>query len=172
MDTPRKPTIVVGVSGSGASLAALGWAADEARRRRGQLRVIRVRQQEHRASYAPAAGQEGRSLERDFAVSDLADALREVLGPESPDDTEFEVVDGTAERVLVDSSAGADLLVLGSTSGFLAGRSIGPVIRTCLSRAHCPVVVVGPEGSFGPDSRFSDCPARAADHGLHLVPTG
>jgi Universal stress protein family len=45
----------------------------------------------------------------------------------------------------VDASAGADLLVLGSASGRLAGRSAGPVIRTCLSRAHCPLVAVRAE---------------------------
>jgi len=49
------------------------------------------------------------------------------------------------ERALVDSSAAADLLVLGSESGLTAGRSAGPVIRACLSRAYCPVVVISPE---------------------------
>jgi hypothetical protein len=39
--------------------------------------------------------------------------------------------------------------VLGSAAGLVSGRPIGPVIRACLSHAHCPVVVVGPEGPSG-----------------------
>jgi universal stress protein family protein len=54
-----------------------------------------------------------------------------------------EEVDGLAARVLLDRCAGADMLVLG-TSGDVPGavRSAGPVIRACLRRAPCPVVVI------------------------------
>jgi hypothetical protein len=38
----------------------------------------------------------------------------------------------------------------------MAGRSIGPVIAGCLSRAHCPVVVVGPEGPRSRDTGYLD----------------
>ncbi len=52
-------------------------------------------------------------------------------------------MDGLAARVLLDRCAGADMLVLG-TSGDVPGgmRSAGPVIRACLRRAPCPVVVI------------------------------
>jgi len=77
-----------------------------------------------------------------------------------------------AERVLVDLSAGADLLVLGSASGLTDGRSIGPVIRGCLSRAHCPVVVVGPEGPPGSEPDYLDrMTARLRDY-RELLPAG
>ncbi|HTB55114.1 MAG TPA: universal stress protein, partial [Trebonia sp.] len=54
-----------------------------------------------------------------------------------------EVADGLAARVLLESCAGADMLVLG-TAGDMpgAGWSPGPVIRACLRRAPCPVVVI------------------------------
>jgi nucleotide-binding universal stress UspA family protein len=54
-----------------------------------------------------------------------------------------EVANGLAARVLLESCAGADMLVLG-TAGDLpgAGWSAGPVIRACLRRAPCPVVVI------------------------------
>ena len=80
------------------------------------------------------------------AIAGLAAAVRAVLGSEPPDGMTTEVAQGMAERALVEQSLSADLLVLGSASGLMTGRSIGPVIRACLSHAHCPVVVVGPEG--------------------------
>ena len=57
-----------------------------------------------------------------------------------------EVADGLAARVLLESCAGADMLVLG-TAGDMpgAGWSTGPVIRACLRRAPCPVVVISAE---------------------------
>ena len=76
-----------------------------------------------------------------------------------------EVTEGNPERALVDSSAGADLLVLGAASGQLASRSLGPVVRTCLSRAHCPVVVVGPEGQGLPGRDSASLASLAADTG-------
>jgi nucleotide-binding universal stress UspA family protein len=54
-----------------------------------------------------------------------------------------EVADGLAARVLLDRCAGADMLILGTVSDVPgASRSAGPVIRACLRRAPCPVVVI------------------------------
>lgn len=151
MEVLPKPVIVVGVSGSRASTRALRWAADEADRCHGRLAAVLVWSRPHQASYAPSSRPGAGDL-RSRAEHELAVTLRAVLGPQPRRLVTAEVVEGTAEQVLVDRSAGADLLVLGSASGVLARRSfpaaqvIGPVIRTCLARAHCPVVVVGPEG--------------------------
>jgi len=140
-----KPVIVVGVSGSHASEAALRWAAAEADRVGAQLRVVQAWEPEQRAYYAhPAAPDEAR-FARERAGRSLACSMRAMLGPEPRPETFTAVVEGPAERALVDQASGADLLVLGSESGILAGRSIGPVIRACLSRASCPVVVVSPQ---------------------------
>ena len=58
------PVIVVGVSGSAASAGALRWAADEADRRHGRLRVFCVWQAESHAFYAhPAGGPEAAALQ-------------------------------------------------------------------------------------------------------------
>jgi nucleotide-binding universal stress UspA family protein len=142
----NSPAVVVGVSGSAASADALRWAADEADRRHDMLRVVRSWSAEPRAFYAhPAGGPQAAALQHCQASEGLAATLRAVLGSRRRDNVSSEVVEGITERVLVDQSAGADLLVLGSASGMMAGRSIGPVIRGCLSRAHCPVVVVGPK---------------------------
>ena len=147
MENPASnPVIVAGVSGSPASARALRWAANEARRCHGRLKVVLARRVQQRAYYAPTPAEEEVAARQQRARDGLAATVRAVLGPELAAEVTTEVTEGNPERALVDSSAGADLLVLGAASGQLAGRSLGPVVRTCLSRAHCPVVVVGPEG--------------------------
>ncbi|HXW44636.1 MAG TPA: universal stress protein [Streptosporangiaceae bacterium] len=140
-----RPVIVVGVTGSPASAAALRWAADEACRRSAWLRVVRVWSLEPRASYAAPVSTPDRRQRQEHEQHDLAATMNALFGPVLPGSVIADVREGMAERVLVDASAGADLLVLGSASGRFAGRSAGPVIRTCLSRAHCPLVVVSAE---------------------------
>jgi nucleotide-binding universal stress UspA family protein len=142
----RRPIIVVGVSGSRASAAALRWAADEALRRHGQLRVVLVWSPQHRAAYAPPLQVPDEQQQMLHARGLLAATMQAVLGVAPRDEVMIEIAEGTPERVLADRSAGADLLVLGSASAHaMAGHALGPVIRTCLSHARCPVVIVGPE---------------------------
>jgi hypothetical protein len=70
--------------------------------------------------------------------------MRAEFGPAVPDGVTSELAVGVPERVLADRSVDADLLVLGVTSpAWLAGRSAGPVVRACLARARCLVVVIG-----------------------------
>lgn len=166
------PVVVVGVSGSTASADALRWAADEADRRHDILRVVRSWSAEPRAYYAhPADGPQAAALQRQ--ASDGLDAtVRAVLGSQPRDNVTTEVVEGMAERVLVQKSSGADLLVLGSASGLTAGRSIGPVIRGCLSRAHCPVVVVCPEGPPSRDPDYLDFGTAGLRDYRELLPAG
>jgi nucleotide-binding universal stress UspA family protein len=54
-----------------------------------------------------------------------------------------EVVEGLPARVLLERCADADMLVLGTAVDTTdALRSPGPVIRACVRRAPCPVVVI------------------------------
>jgi nucleotide-binding universal stress UspA family protein len=141
MNTRKRPTILVGVSGSPASAAALRWADEEAQRRHSQLRIVLIWHPEQRAFYArPSRGNEP-GEDQEQAQRSLTETVRAVLGHGLQSDATAEVMEGIAERELVAASAAADLLVLGSGSG----GSIGPVVRTCLTHAHCPVVVVTPE---------------------------
>ena len=142
VDEQRKPTILVGVSGSPASAAALRWAEDEAERRHGELKILLIWQPEPRASYARPPARDDSHAGSERARKEVADTVRAVLGPSPLYHTTTVVVEGRAELELIAESAAADLLVLGSGSGI----SIGPVVRTCLSHAHCPVVVVSPPG--------------------------
>ncbi len=157
MDNPAtSPVIVAGVSGSPASARALQWAADEARRRHGRLKVVLAWRNQPRARYAPSLAPQDLVARQQRASDGLAATVRAVLGPELAAEVATEVTEGNPERALVDSSAGADLLVLGTASGQPGGRSLGPVVRTCLSRAHCPVVVVGLQGQGLPGRDTGD----------------
>jgi nucleotide-binding universal stress UspA family protein len=145
MTNDRQQLIVVGVNGSPASGAALGWAAEEARLRGARLHVVRVWDPaRHAAPYAAIGATPTGEEERAAARDGLAAAMRAEFGPVAPGGVTAELAEGVAERVLVDRSAVADLLVLGVTNpAWLAGRFAGPVVRACLARARCPVVIIG-----------------------------
>jgi nucleotide-binding universal stress UspA family protein len=155
---------------------AAGSSAQPCRSARGagHLRVVLAWRTEPRAFSTPSLAPQELAGRQQRVRDRLAATVRAVLGPERAAEVTTEVTEGSPERALVDSSAGADLLVLGAASGQLAGRSIGPVVRTCLSRAHCPVVVVGPEG-WGLPGRDSASPANLvadAGDGWKLVAAG
>jgi nucleotide-binding universal stress UspA family protein len=157
-----KPFLVVGVSDSVASKAALRWADSEARRRGARLLVVRAWEPLQIAHYAPHAQHEDLAHERRAITAELASTLFATFGAKLPAFLFTEVLEGPPERVLADESAGADMLILGSTSApTTIGRSVGPVIRSCLSRAHCPVVVIGPEDEAA--VRRHQLAGRAAD---------
>jgi nucleotide-binding universal stress UspA family protein len=152
MNSTGQQTIVVGVSGSSASVTALRWAADEAQRRHALLRVVRSWDPAFRAPYAAVGGLPTADQQRAAASRELAAAMHAAFGPATPDDVVAELAEGLAERTLVERSAAADLLVLGATAPPTpAVGAVGAVVRTCLSRAHCPVVVVGADAASGRD---------------------
>jgi nucleotide-binding universal stress UspA family protein len=141
MSVPAVRRLVVGVDGSVESVAALRWACREASLRDAEVHAVHVREERCRstASYAVPA----MSAADDVSI-DIGDLVRSVQADQAPGvQVRLTEVDGLAARVLLDECAGADMLVLG-TSGDVPGglRSAGPVIRACLRRAPCPVVVI------------------------------
>lgn len=126
--------IIVGVDGSPAAAAALGWAATEARLRGAMLRVVHVvRWNNNGAEFiTPTAEQ---LLEWGHK---LVDDLLAATGVSA----EQLVVPGDASEELVHQSQEADLLVVG-TRGHnpLAGLLLGSVSDHCVRHARCPVVV-------------------------------
>ena len=68
-----------------------------------------------------------------------------MFGPEPPGWVSTRVIEGYPAQVLVDASAGADLLVVGSRglSGF-ADVLLGSVSTYCVHHAHGPVTVIRP----------------------------
>lgn len=145
MSVPAVRRIVVGVDGSAESVAALRWACREALLRGAEVHAVHVREERCHsfASYAvPAPSAEGgEDDEVSVVIDDLVRTVQADLAPGVP--VRVEEADGLAARVLLDRCAGADMLVLGTSGDEPGGlRSAGPVIRACLRRAPCPVVVI------------------------------
>jgi nucleotide-binding universal stress UspA family protein len=138
MSVPAVRRIVVGVDGSAECAAALRWACREASLRGAEVHAVHVREANCHslASYAASTSP--------GAEDDVEEMWRSVLHDQcAAVQVRTEVVEGLAPRVLLERCAGADMLVLGTASDVPgAPRSAGPVIRACLRRAPCPVVVI------------------------------
>ena len=143
--------VLVGVDGSPASVAAVRWAAAEARLRGMRLHVVHVRDAHAvtQAHYAPPGVGQG-TVGHVAEGASLKALIREAVGPDGWPLVQFEVVDGLPVRALLDRAPGAAMLVLGSTRPVgLADAPVGkpraplgPVARDCLRAAPCPVVII------------------------------
>jgi len=137
-------TIVVGVDGSPGSRRALTWAAAEALDHGADLVVLNV--WEH--TLLPPAGSVSVS-ERyvpdpsQRTAEDLRQVITEELGEEPPVFVQPHVKQGRPAKVLIEESANADLLVVGSRGhGGFAGLVLGSVSQHVAAYANCPVTVV------------------------------
>lgn len=179
MSVPAIRRIVVGVDGSAESAAALHWACREAGLRGAEVHAVHVWEAScHAAASYAVPAQASQPQSGDFDVM-----WKSVLPDRVPGvPVRAEVTAGLAARVLLQRCEGADMLVLG-TAGDQAGtaRSAGPVIRACLRRSPCPVVVIssardplagrgdpGPHTS-GPAAAGAS-PGNGAAHGLGVIP--
>ena len=151
-ESPRDKAsrIVVGVDGSQAANAALRWAVRHAELTGDAVEAVIAWQFPIvGASYgwAGVAVTEGTDL-RALAEKTLAEAVDKTAGPDTAVVIERRVVEGYPASVLVEESAGADLLVVGSRGhGTFAGALLGSVSQHCSHHARCPVVIV--RGSHG-----------------------
>jgi nucleotide-binding universal stress UspA family protein len=142
--------IVVGFDGSPAAVAAVTWAAGEARLRGAELVAWTVldRPESRHAADSAAAKTPRPSLEE--AAGGYPVTLRHGYG------------DAAAE--LVAACADADLLVVGSRGrGSLEGLVLGSVSRACLAQAPCPVVV-RPQPEQGASHRRVIVGVDASEH--------
>jgi nucleotide-binding universal stress UspA family protein len=140
MSVPVARRVVVGVDFSVESAAALRWACREAGLRGAEVHAVHAMEAPcfSTASYAavPAPAQPD--------DVDIDVMWRSVMPDPVPGvQVRTEVVLGLAARILLDRCEGADMLILGTVSDMPGAlRSAGPVIRACLRRAPCPVVVI------------------------------
>ncbi len=137
--------VVVGVDGSDSSLAAARWAVSEARRRGGVLVLVCVWEGVTRTpSYAPfemvtVVGA------KEAAQAALDEVMRRVASAPDSAGVELEplLIEGVPGPVLVEESASADVLVVGSHGrGPLTRALLGSVSSYCVHHASCSTVVI------------------------------
>ena len=134
--------VVVGVDDSAESRAAIAYAADVARETGVGLLAI------HAWDIGPMiSGPEPWPLHIEDTMPTMEtfahDVLTEVLGEDPGVRIKIEAPPQRASRALVDASARASLLVVGSRGrGGFAGVMLGSTSREVLRDAHCPVVVI------------------------------
>ncbi|WP_250002959.1 universal stress protein [Actinoplanes sp. M2I2] len=137
-------TIVVGVDGSPGSRAALTWAAAEAADHGAGLRVVNVWEHTLLPPVGSVSVSERMVPEPSQTTSEeLLQVIKEELGENPPVPVEAHVRQGRPAKVLIDESAGADLLVVGHRGhGGFAGLVLGSVSQHVAAYANCPVTVV------------------------------
>ncbi len=141
----RSETVVVGVEGSQASVAALAWAARYAHAIGASLRAVLA------WHYPSAAGGPPTGVAPEAVTSEVEQSRRQILdeaieatcGDKPSLAIERSVVYGHPAQVLVDESKDADLLVVGSRGyGGFTGLMLGSVSTHRVTHASCPVTVV------------------------------
>jgi len=134
--------VVVGVDGSPASLAALRWAADEAARRGGALRILTAyRWTWPETLAAPTGAAEQAAREQAEQVAARAAAAARAADPNLP--VSCAAVPGGAAEVLLPGAICGALLVVGSRGhGELTAALLGSVGNQVATHATGPVAVV------------------------------
>jgi nucleotide-binding universal stress UspA family protein len=139
------PGILVGVDGSAHAQRALEWAIKEAALRHTSLTVLTVHQ--------AVAGFWGGTLHyaQDESLTDQAreaaqaatDKTLASLPDQHPESVTVKAVNGLPAEELINASADADLVVLGSRGeGGFARMVMGSVSTQVVHHAHCPAVVL------------------------------
>jgi nucleotide-binding universal stress UspA family protein len=139
------PRIVAGFDGSPSSLSALRWAIRQAGLTGATVdAVIAWHYPDLAASSSYGIALEGVDPGfREVAEKTLTEAISTTLSPDSDVRVHPQVTEGIAAQVLLDASAGADLLVVGSRGhGGFAEALLGSVSQHCVHHARCPVVII------------------------------
>jgi nucleotide-binding universal stress UspA family protein len=133
--------IVVGVDGSDPSKAALAWAIAQAGLTGAVIDAVIAWEFPANFGY-PVPATAGIDFE-EIATEVIDDAVGEVASVTGPVKVRPRVVKGNPAQVLLNESAGADLLVVGSRGhgGFIEAL-LGSVGQHCVHYATCPVLVI------------------------------
>jgi nucleotide-binding universal stress UspA family protein len=124
--------IVVGFDGSPAAVAAVAWAAGEARLRSAELVAWTVLDRPGSRRAVDRAAARASRLSVEESAGGCPVRVHQCYGE--------------AAAELIAACADADLLVVGSRGrGPLEGLVLGSVSHACLAHAPCPVVVVRPQ---------------------------
>ncbi len=146
-------TIFVGVDGSEGAAAATRWAVHEGELRSVPVTAVVAWEVLHQRSAAPQPAFDPQYDEAD-ALAALQEWVAAAVGPEQASAIGRISVCDLPWRALVQTSSGADLLVVGARgSGGFLGLRIGSVSEHVTQHAACPVAVVHVDG------RVQDAPA-------------
>jgi nucleotide-binding universal stress UspA family protein len=141
----KDPRIVAGVDGSDSSIGALRWAIRQAGLTGAAVDAVAAWHYPVATGgygWAPMSIEQGYDF-KEIAEKTLADAISNTLDPGSDVRVRTQVVEGNPAQVLLEASAGADLLVVGSRGhGGFAEALLGSVSQHCVHHATCPVVVI------------------------------
>jgi hypothetical protein len=154
----RPYTVVVGVSATTQSPAALTWGQAQARANTGRLVAVRVH-----SDPKATQGTEISMADTDLRASQQAELERDVSSVLGEDHgVEVRVLHGSRRRALINVSQEADLLVIDAPRA----PSMSPLLaQRIIYAASCPVVVMPPSISGEPESsmsRSAHAVARAA----------
>ncbi|MGD0167837.1 MAG: universal stress protein [Gaiellaceae bacterium] len=137
--------IVVGVDGSECSRSALHFALHEAVIRQTKLRIVvvwHVPLPAYGAGWAPPPPHLAEDAET-AAREVLEEALEEARAGAAPPQIEPILREGQPANVLVEESARAEMLVIGSRGwGGFRELLLGSVSQQSAHHSHCPVVIV------------------------------
>ena len=142
MERTAPGEVVVGIDDSPSAAAALEWAARWARSAGARLRAVHVLNPATGSALVWGSGFPTSAYVADIPsreeVEGVMSAVFRSAAPE-PDWT-LEIRDGVAGRELVNASAEARLLVVGTREHVGLGRLIkGSVSHYCITHARCPV---------------------------------
>ena len=132
--------IVVGTDGSDHAMQAVRWAVDEADRRETTLTIAHCWKAPFRLT-SDGVDRTGdlRKVDAEIVLDEAVEAAREVFGG----DIDHRLIEGGTVDSMLELSASADLLVVGSRGrGGFASMLLGSVAHAVASHAACPTVVV------------------------------
>jgi nucleotide-binding universal stress UspA family protein len=134
--------VIVGVDGSPHSDLALRWACGRAQTCGDTVRAVNAWPVGASGQdWAPQPG--GKAEGQRHAERELREAVEAAQRDYPACTVETVAVEGSPAQVLVEMSADADLLVVGTRGrGGFAGLVLGSVSHQCVHHAHCPVTVV------------------------------
>ena len=171
MNGVRQPVVLVGIDGSAPALAAAGWAADEAARRRLPLRLVH-------AYTVPIMGVPAYGIPPDLSEglrvagqAALEAALLEIAKSHPDLQVSAELVNADPRPALVEASAEATLTVVGTRGG---GRIpevlLGSVALHVASHGRSPVAVISlPAAEAGHRDRAARGGRLGHQRGRHRV---
>lgn len=145
------PQIIVGTDGSPHSRRALEWAVQEAGVRNAPLTVLTVHQAivGYWGAVTYPGDQEMTEQARKVATEEVEELLGKLGDAPRPPAIDVRAVNGLPAEELLNAAAeqDADLIVVGARgAGGFARLLMGSVSTQVTHHAHCPVVIVPPEG--------------------------